>query len=369
MNSINYIDLSTKERSEDNKGIALDRMICSFISIGSCVGIIIIYFTLCIQVCLKKKRSGKQQGLQINNSIESQDKIGLGSHFMFFLILSNFLESFVPIIFYIYYKDYVAEKGDPLCTTLGFFHNFLDLCAICWTLVIVQLFKTSTQITEFAPGQEKKFFIFACLYSILVPLVFTLSPFLLNLISGKYVYGDADTHCSFYYKDASWITVTFSAFVFLNIAYIVFLLWKVRKYYTKKLNLLEKGSEDYQVFRIYVLVFKIFPFILIISRVLKGFSRGIQYYVSLLFNFNLPQNILLTVNYIAATLFCLNGLFNSLVCIYFFRSVFQCKNDREKGLSTSLVTIRDEEEDNGLGLVRPSIVQHELGDDSIDIED
>ena len=102
---------------------------------------------------------------------------------------------------------------------------------------------------------------------------------------------------------------------------------------------------------------------------LKGLSRGIQYYVSLLFNFNLPQNILLTVNYIAATLFCLNGLFNSLVCIYFFRSVFQCKNDREKGLSTSLVTIRDEEEDNGLGLVRPSIVQHELGDDSIDIED
>lgn len=368
MNSINYIDSPTI-RDEESKGIALARMICSFISIGSCVGIIIIYFTLCIQVCLRKKRSGKQQVLQINNTIESQDKIGLGSHFMFFLIISNFFESFVPIIFYIYYKDTVAKVGDPLCTTLGFFHNFLDLCAICWTLVIVQLFKTSTQITEFAQGQEKKFFIVACLYSILVPLVCTLSPFLLNLITDKHAYGDANTHCSFYYADANWISVSFSAFVLLNIAYIVFLLWKVRKYYAKKLNLLAKGTEDYKVFRIYVLVFKIFPFILIISRVLKGLSRGIDNYVYSLFGITLPHTFLLTLNYIAATMFCLNGLFNSLVCVYFFRSVFQCKNDREKGISTSLVTIIDDEEDNGLGMVRQSIVQHELGDDSIDIDD
>ena len=157
-------------------------MICSFFSIAGCFSIMIIYLVLCIQVYLKKKRVTPQEE-QINPKLESQNKISLGSHFMLFLILANFLSSFLPIIFYVYYEDYVSNVGDTLCTILGFCHNFLDLCAICWTLVVVQLFKTSTQITEFAPGQEGKYFLFATLFSILFPLILTVLPFLLNLIS------------------------------------------------------------------------------------------------------------------------------------------------------------------------------------------
>ena len=182
MNATNYIDPSKDKRNETLVGIVKARMICSFFSIAGCFSIMIIYLVLCIQVYLKKKRVTPQEE-QINPKLESQNKISLGSHFMLFLILANFLSSFLPIIFYVYYEDYVSNVGDTLCTILGFCHNFLDLCAICWTLVVVQLFKTSTQITEFAPGQEGKYFLFATLFSILFPLILTVLPFLLNLIS------------------------------------------------------------------------------------------------------------------------------------------------------------------------------------------
>ena len=126
MNATNYIDLSKDKRNETLVGIVKARMICSFFSIAGCFSIMIIYLVLCIQVYLKKKRVTPQEE-QINPKLESQNKISLGSHFMLFLILANFLSSFLPIIFYVYYEDYVSNVGDTLCTILGFCHNFLVL--------------------------------------------------------------------------------------------------------------------------------------------------------------------------------------------------------------------------------------------------
>ena len=369
MNATNYIDLSKDKRNETLVGIVKARMICSFFSIAGCFSIMIIYLVLCIQVYLKKKRVTPQEE-QINPKLESQNKISLGSHFMLFLILANFLSSFLPIIFYVYYEDYVSNVGDTLCTILGFCHNFLDLCAICWTLVVVQLFTTSTQITEFAPGQEGKYFLFATLFSILFPLILTVLPFLLNLISDnkKHAYGDAGTHCSFYYHDAEWISISFSITVLLCIIYIIVLLVKVRKYYSKKLLLLAKGSEDYKVFRIYVFVFKIFPFILIISRILKGVSRALTDYTHQYFGFNVPTGVINTLNYLSAISFCLNGFFNSLVCISFFRSVFHCGKDREKSINASLANIKEIEGNFSYNPSRNPTIQNELGD-SLEIDD
>ena len=90
---------------------------------------------------------------------------------------------------------------------------------------------------------------------------------------------------------------------------------KVRKYYSKKLLLLAKGSEDYKVFRIYVFVFKIFPFILIISRILKGVTRALTDYTDQYFGVNVPAGVINALNYLSSISFCLNGFFNSLVCI------------------------------------------------------
>lgn len=369
MNATLYIDLSDERRNETLVGIAKARMICSFFSIGGCFTIMVIYLVLCIQIYHKKKTVNPQEE-QTNPKLESQNKIGLGSHFMLFLILANFLSSFLPIIFYVYYKKYVSNVGDTLCTILGFCHNFLDLCAICWTLVVVQLFKTSTQITEFAPGQEGKYFLFATLFSILFPLMLTVLPFLLNLISNnkKHAYGDAGTHCSFFYHDAEWISIAFSFIVLLCIIYIIFLLVKVRKYYSKKLLLLAKGSEDYKVFRIYVFVFKIFPFILIISRILKGVTRALTDYTNQYFGVNVPAGVINALNYLSAISFCLNGFFNSLVCISFFRSVFHCGKDREKSINSSLININEIEGKLSVNPARNATIQNELGD-SIEIDD
>ena len=68
---------------------------------------------------------------------------------------------------------------------------------------------------------------------------------------------------------------------------------------------------------IYVWVFRIFPIVLLVSRIFKGMSRIIiSNYENDLFND--------IIEYINAFLFASNGIFDSIACAFFFRGVFWC---------------------------------------------
>ena len=331
--------------------LILTRMICSCISLVFCLGIIIIYIVLCFQVHNNKKKEIKARDDIEKTDITSNSNksIGLGSHFMFFLILSNFISSIIPIIYYVLdKKNYFKNKVSTECTILGFSHNFFDLCAVCWTSVIVKLFLTSTRITEFVPGEERKTMLLSFLYSFICPFLFTVIPF-----CTPDPYGKAGTHCSFYYPDKGeekkehpieWNYV-FSAFVLANLVYNLYCLILVIQYYSKKLKNYVKDSNDYKVIKRYVNVFRIFPLVLILSRSAKGLSRGMI--ITLNINNKIASAI---IGYLGSILYCLNGFANSLICVYFFRGVFTCWKNKglKKNTTEEIKTIEEVEGQNSL---------------------
>ena len=71
---------------------------------------------------------------------------------------------------------------------------------------------------------------------------------------------------------------------------------------------------------IYVWVFRIFPIVLLISRIFKGISRII---IEELEGDN-ASTVTNIVQYINAFLFASNGIFDSIACIFFFKGVFWC---------------------------------------------
>ena len=69
-----------------------------------------------------------------NSSINlgiNKAKIGLGSHFMFFLAISNFLGAFFDSFFYFYYKNtiktFIEINNSQICKLLCLSHNFFLL--------------------------------------------------------------------------------------------------------------------------------------------------------------------------------------------------------------------------------------------------
>ena len=346
--------LTSDDTSQDiYPELMLTRMICSCISLVFCLGIIIIYIVLCFQVHSQKIKGskGKDDIEKTNITSNSNKSIGLGSHFMLFLILSNFISSIIPIIYYALYQKGYFKKEDKVttgCTILGFSHNFFDLCAVCWTSVIVKLFLTSTRINEFVPGEERKTMLFSFLYSFICPFLFTIIPF-----STSEPYGNAGTHCSFYYPEndkqkedhpIKW-NYLFSAFVFVNLLYNLYCLILVIKYYSKKLKNYVKDSHDYKVIKRYVNVFRVFPLVLILSRSAKGLSRGMTETLQI----KNPIAIAI-IGYLSSILYCLNGFANSLICVYFFRGVFTCWKNKEQRKNTTeeIKTIEEVEGQNSL---------------------
>ena len=67
-------------------------------------------------------------------SSTNKTKIGLGSHFMFMLILSNIINNVISLIFEEKYKDVkpLDKKDDSTCKILGFLKLFLvfPLCVL-----------------------------------------------------------------------------------------------------------------------------------------------------------------------------------------------------------------------------------------------
>ena len=83
-------------------------------------------------------------------SSTNKTKIGLGSHFMFMLILSNIINNVISLIFEEKYKDVkpLDKKDDSTCKILGFFETFFSLSAVCLTTLITRLFLKSLKLTS-----------------------------------------------------------------------------------------------------------------------------------------------------------------------------------------------------------------------------
>lgn len=316
------------EGNIDYSNNILCRTICSVISIVFCFFIMIIYGKLWCQIKGENKKSDKHTkefetfSASSENSIQEKKEIGLGSHFMFFLILSNFCGNVSYLIFYgIYIND--SNQIRVRCSILGFIHNFFDGLAISWTTMLTRLFLLSTQRAEINQKNQKKELRFGLIYSFASTIIFTVP----SLIAGYY--GFANTHCSFDYE--LWVsenTLTqvlfiilngsFNCFAIINCVYNIYCLIKVTIFYGKKLEELRKTRiDEYKIMRVFVFVFKIFPIVLVLSRGLKGITRLLEFF------FN-STNAKIAFEYVSGSIYCLNGFFNSLLCVYFYRGAFTC---------------------------------------------
>ena len=194
-------------------------------------------------------------------SSTNKTKIGLGSHFMFMLILSNIINNVISLIFEEKYKDVkpLDKKDDSTCKILGFFETFFSLSAVCLTTLITRLFLKSTE-TNLNQFQEKHEFNLGVMYTFIFSFFLSLFPLLSNS------YGNAFYQCSFNYENEQfnffsclWL-VLINLFVILNFIYNIISLWKVNTYYSAKMLLFQsqQKNSEYNTIRIYFIMFRIY---------------------------------------------------------------------------------------------------------------
>ena len=353
------------ELMEDNKKVRMDiddeniilvrSIFCAF-SLACCLFLMIVYVILCLQrkfnICNKNENRNSNETIEsdyssIDNNKENKNnrkrKIGLGSNFMFLLTTSNFFGSLIEFLFYFYYKkmllkekesdrfsikNYKDINNDNGCKFFGFAHNFWDLSSVCWTTMLTLLFYCSTNLSNEMLYKGKKYLIIGFIYFIISCIIFCGLPLIKNN------YGFARFYCSFRYVEFNEINEnieeeristiiyrwSFILFIAINNLFNAYCLIKTFKFYSKKLTLIKKqNKKEYNLMLIYVWVFRIFPIVLLISRIFKGISRIII--EKLDGEGNLVKN---TIEYINAFLFASNGIFDSIACIFFFKGVFWC---------------------------------------------
>ena len=331
--------------------IIFTRAILCCISFICCFFLMIIYFILILQVkcnlCLKKKEDTKENNepdrISDNNKNQKKEKkIGLGSNYMFLLTLSNFFGSLFEFLFYFLYSSVIEKYGngdvkkyqeeiyrqmneDSKCLLLGFAHNFFDLFAVCWTTMLTLLFYRSTNLSNEMLYKDEKYLIIGFIYSITLCLIFCGLP-----MTGD-SYGFSRYYCSFKYdnfdKDGNHLDETtssifwryaFAIVTFANNLVNVIWLFKTNKYYSKKLEFIKNKKKEYKMMKKFVWIFRIFPIVLIISRLLKGMSRmAIE-------NFVTNQTLESIIEYFNGFFFASAGIFDSIACTFFFSGVFWC---------------------------------------------
>lgn len=344
--NVNQTDDSSDITRYEN--IVLARAIFCSISFSCCFFLIIIYVIYCMQIKLKLfiKKEEQNEPNEIlendysdtdtksnkNNNTKSKQKIGLGSNFMFFLTISNFFGALFEFLFYFYSKSknednllqkYQSMNEDNNCHLLGFAHNFFDLLAVCWTTMLTLLFYRSTNLSNEMLYHDNKYLIIGFIYSFVSCTILCGIPL---LIEG---FGFAGYYCSFKYIEnfleepkekiqKQICRYIFVIFTTLNNLINVYWLIKTYKFYSKKLKIIKnQNKNEYKLMLIYVWVFRIFPIVLIVSRLFKGLSRLIiENIKNDLFND--------IVEYINGFLFASNGIFDSIACAFFFRGVFWC---------------------------------------------
>ena len=336
----------------EDKNIILFRTISCGISFICCFFLMIVYFILILQVkfnlCIKKEKDDQDNNNDIDSLVGSQcsdkkinkkkdNKIGLGSNFMFLLTLSNFFGSLFEFLFYFLYISiinskgenesliYIAMNGDIKCTLLGFAHNFFDLFAVCWTTMLTLLFYRSTNLSNEMLYKDNKYLLIGFMYSIILCAIFCGLPLI------KSNYGFSRYYCSFKYDDfddkgahINEKTLTkiwryaFGIITFANNLANVLWLIKTNKYYSKKLELIKtQNKNEYKMMRKFVWIFRIFPIVLLISRIFKGFSR-------ILIEFSDNEILETIIEYCNGFFFASTGIFDSIACTFFFSGVFWC---------------------------------------------
>ena len=347
--------------SKEDVNIILARSIFCIFSLICCLFLMVVYIILCLQVkfniCTKNGNDNSNDKIENdyssdigtnkgkdNNNNKKNKKIGLGSNFMFLLTVSNFFGSLFEFLFYFYYKNktkglkieeepkkiYSQINDDGVCHFYGFFHNFWDLSSVCWTTMLTLLFYRSTNLSNEMLYQDKKYLVIGFIYCLVSCLIFCIIPYItLN-------YGFARYYCSFRYMEFNannnfevdtekivskafrWSFVIFTG---LNNLFNAYCLIRTYQYYSKKLAIIKKqNKKEYKLMLIYVWVFRIFPIVLLISRIFKGISRII---IEELEGDN-ASTVTNIVQYINAFLFASNGIFDSIACIFFFKGVFWC---------------------------------------------
>ena len=350
-NNTNILNITTILLDyENDKEIILFRTICCGISIFFCFLLILVYFILCFQVkfnvCIKKEIDDRSlfdndmtsEASSNKSNHNKKGKIGLGSNFMFLLTISNFFGSIFEFMFYFYYiekrkdfsenqvnKMYQYINDDNICLLFGVAHNFFDLFTVCWISMLTLLFYRSTNLSNEMLYHDNKYLIIGFAFSIISCLIFCIIP----IFSTSY--GFARYYCSFrYYSfkeesntyeeefiDILW-RYGFVGITVINNLFNVICLLKTSSFYSKKLKIIKKqNKKEYKIMLIYVWVFRIFPIVLIISRIFKGISRMVINYVE-------NKTVINIFEYINGFLFASNGIFDSIACIFFFRGVFWC---------------------------------------------
>ena len=321
--------------------LGVTKEILAIITISFCFFLLIIYFISCLQIkcsfLAKKEPISVRKTFLDKTSVHSskiknqKKKIGLGSHYIFFLIFSNFLSEIVELTAILYYKNRTVdpenEDDDFSCQLFGFAHNFFDLSSVCWTSMLALLFYNSTKLKSQMFFKDKKYLIIGILYNIISCGIFCVIPYF------RECFGFARTYCTFYQPietDETRIKIkvmlwkyAFVIFILINTIYNIFCFHKTTKFYSTKLSLLKKQNrKEYILVLIFVRVFQLFSITLIVSRLIKFICIVmLDFSDTDVKNFDNFQIFMIFSN---AIIFNLNGTFNSIGSIFFFRGVFWC---------------------------------------------
>ena len=363
------------------------RSIFCFISMFCCLLLMLAYFVLIFQIkfnlCKKKVRKRKESSNEEYNLNENEDsyennekKIGLGSHFMFILSVSNFLGALFESLFYFHYKNlndncikesstieqcnevFIKINDSQICKLIGLSHNFFDLYSVCWTAMLTLLFYLSTNKSGEMTFDTKKYLIIGFIYSTLLSFILMIIPF----ISGDN-FGFSRFYCSYryyHYVDINGNTGErnetkgwrYSLFVvlFLNLIFDLFCLIKTHRFYSDKLNTLKQQDKfEYKSLIIFVWVFRIFPIVIFLSRLYKTFATPLLNLVDKKEK-EYNKTPVYIVEFINNFFFSCNGIFLSIASLVFFRGIFVCcssgnSNERTQSFHIDMRCLKDDDDD------------------------
>lgn len=292
-------------------------IICSIISAGCSFLIIIIYLVFCIRnKLLSTSQNSKNQkysspndtvssSISLTNSQKSS-KIGLGSLFMFLLVLSNFFYSLFCVLILCFFNN----KDKIIAKILPWFILSLDILSLCFISAITTIFNDSKK--NLLSGKKKKKKLYALItYSILSPLALS--------IVQVYINKNLDTDSIFNShrnKEGKVLKIIFSIFIICNIFYILCLLFKILLFYSKNIKETKQMKNKYKDLLCFVLIFSVFVLFHVFSRTFNLVINLIP-----LFKEKPIENELL---YVGDGFHYLNGAVNSITCVYFFRKIIFC---------------------------------------------
>lgn len=336
--------------------VILIRFICSIVSMLFCSVIIILYSCLFIYNSKSNKQINKFNSSREKDVLSSQltlpakkvkqnTKQGQVIHFIFLLTLSNFLFGLINIwIYFLYTNNFFDDNKKSLqCSLLAFFFCFFDLSSLCWITSLAKLFFSSTIHTEYSPYKEKRLVICYSFYSIMFPFLIACIP----LINVSYSF--VGTHCALDYGNCDMITKIIMIgvnllFIGYNLIDQTLKMYRISRFYKEKKVITKVNSDDKaSSIKWYIIIFKIFPIYLILSRIIIGFKNLLLIKTQLIGNIGFK-----VFNYLGSILSCLNGTFTVILCLYFFKSVLCCGNTSKNNNAEIKSTSEDGDDMNDM---------------------